>query len=736
MIHLGRMKQWMAGALAMTMIFSTGISAYAGTGADVSAAPIEENVTAENPYEFSVEASVEEHKVTLSWKAVEGIEYYRVFDKDGKELSEEKIVPATDLEGVLQEEALTFEIADVRCVETPYVYVVKGYQLEVTEEGAEPAEKVLYEAEASVKVGVELETPVLSSAKFTKENQVTVSWNAVNGASEYNVYRKVAGGEWTYLTTVKETSYIDGDVTLGDVYYTVQAAAECCEQTSAYDEAGMKAFYVKAAEITAVKSPDSGHVKVTWNKVEGAKGYRVQMRIGNGAWKDVTTTTKTSYVHSFSKSYWGKQIYFYVYAYCDEYTAPVSDRRSTVFSPEKAELVSAKAIDYNSVKLTWKKMPGVAGYKVYRKAAGSNTWKLLKTITGEDKTTYTSNSAVTGTTYSYTVKTYWKSGTKTRLGYYDKTGLEVKTTLEVPKLVSAKTTGTKIQVKWEPVPGATGYAIYRKAPEEKSWTRITRVSGNTTSSYKDDAPKANVKYNYRVKSYIKRDGKFTYSLSDGKGLDVVSKVGVQLYKVKDKKSALYGKTLKLHYDKNGKKIENIHSMVGKKSNYYIYVNKTKQYVTAYYKENGYYVPVRSMICSTGEVLSHTPNGTFKTKAKYRWKVLSGPSWGQYSTRIVGSILFHSIFYQAKNDPLVITRSAYNDLGTPASHGCVRLTCESAKWIYDNCKLGTTVYIYQKSGYEPFKKPTAYKLKKGHTWDPTDTKVNWRCKEQKCHDYAE
>ena len=66
-------------------------------------------------------------------------------------------------------------------------------------------------------------------------------------------------------------------------------------------------------------------------------------------------------------------------------------------------------------------------------------------------------------------------------------------------------------------------------------------------------------------------------------------------------------------------------------------------------------------------------------------------WGQYCTRIYGNFLFHSVYYMSRN-PGDLSVSAYNALGTTASHGCVRLTCGDAKWMYDNCPLGTTIKI--------------------------------------------
>ena len=153
-----------------------------------------------------------------------------------------------------------------------------------------------------------------------------------------------------------------------------------------------------------------------------------------------------------------------------------------------------------------------------------------------------------------------------------------------------------------------------------------------------------------------------------------------------------------------------------KSAYLIKVNKRCNTVTVYKKDRKgkYTKPVKAFVCSTG---SATPVGTFHTQAKYRWKILNHNVWGQYSTRITGSILFHSVWYYQK-DPSTLSITQYNRLGTTASAGCVRLTTEDAKWIYDNCGLGTTVQIYNSNNPGPLGKPSAMKISK-YSWDPTD-----------------
>lgn len=158
-----------------------------------------------------------------------------------------------------------------------------------------------------------------------------------------------------------------------------------------------------------------------------------------------------------------------------------------------------------------------------------------------------------------------------------------------------------------------------------------------------------------------------------------------------------------------------HSEAQAAGGYTLQINKGTNVVTVY---NSAGAAERAFVCSTGTA---TPLGTYNTKQKLRWHVLDGPSYGQYCTRITGSILFHSVWYYRNGDYASQSYREYNKLGTTASHGCVRLTVADAKWIYDNCPLGTTVnIIYGSSANDPLGKPAAIKVpntKEG--WDPTD-----------------
>ena len=170
--------------------------------------------------------------------------------------------------------------------------------------------------------------------------------------------------------------------------------------------------------------------------------------------------------------------------------------------------------------------------------------------------------------------------------------------------------------------------------------------------------------------------------------------------------------------------------------YMIMVNRAANCLTVYAKgeDDTFSVPYKAITVSCGKELGDTPLGTYQTIENYNWRKMNDASYAQYAYRIVGPILFHSVPYytQAKND---LEWEEFNKLGTAASLGCVRMTVADAKWLMDNCPIGTRVIIYDDAENPgPLGKPDTIKipadlatifniseeqaneLKK---WDPTD-----------------
>lgn len=100
--------------------------------------------------------------------------------------------------------------------------------------------------------------------------------------------------------------------------------------------------------------------------------------------------------------------------------------------------------------------------------------------------------------------------------------------------------------------------------------------------------------------------------------------------------------------------------------------------------------VEQFVCSTGAQGSETPTGTFTVKDRGRsFFSQSLNEGGYYWTQFEGDFLFHSVPFDKDRR---IEPEEEAKLGTPASHGCVRLAVPDAKWIYDNIPRGTRVTI--------------------------------------------
>ncbi len=155
--------------------------------------------------------------------------------------------------------------------------------------------------------------------------------------------------------------------------------------------------------------------------------------------------------------------------------------------------------------------------------------------------------------------------------------------------------------------------------------------------------------------------------------------------------------------------------------YFIEVDVANQ-VTKVFKrdDNGdFTVLYKAFICSTGTKGYPSDPGTWTlTGRRARWSHF--PKWGggtaQYWTKINDNIAFHSVMYR-NYDPDDLVESSYKNLGSRASHGCIRLTVPDAKWIYENCRSGVQVWIHDDGASDP---ELTYSLRPGSINPKTKT----------------
>lgn len=157
-----------------------------------------------------------------------------------------------------------------------------------------------------------------------------------------------------------------------------------------------------------------------------------------------------------------------------------------------------------------------------------------------------------------------------------------------------------------------------------------------------------------------------------------------------------------------------------KSKYYIVVYTGSQSAVVYGKDAAgiYSKQIVSFTVSTGKKSSPTKAGMYKIKAKYRWRLLVGPCYGQYCSSIGNNYLFHSAPYD-KQKADTLQNEEYDKLGSAASHGCIRMCVRDSKWIYDNCPIGTQVNVVTASGPAGAGVPKRQKGAEYSGWDPSD-----------------
>ena len=133
--------------------------------------------------------------------------------------------------------------------------------------------------------------------------------------------------------------------------------------------------------------------------------------------------------------------------------------------------------------------------------------------------------------------------------------------------------------------------------------------------------------------------------------------------------------------------------IAKRLTYRVEVSIDAQTVTVYQlNESDQYEQVQQFTCSTG-LGNSTPRGIFLDGyPANRWHYFKKfDCWAQYSFEIEGNILFHSVLYSDKDVDTLRKGSVYA-LGSPASHGCIRLSVKNAKWLFEHCKKGTLVIV--------------------------------------------
>ncbi len=339
---------------------------------------------------------------------------------------------------------------------------------------------------------ISLDTPELVSAQMTRKG-IYVKWNTVEDAEGYILYRKTEDTEWEEIADFKGSfkSFEDTTCDSGKTYsYTVKAYNGEIESSCDYD--GVTTMYLSIPKLKTASNATKG-IKITWEKVKGANSYIIGRKTSSSGWVKIAEVKDVnSYIDKSAKA--GTTYTYTVVSVCDDVKGFYDEDGITY--KRLSKVITESATNTSSgVKITWKPVSKCTGYRVYRKTE-NGSWKRLATVKGSTKSYYTDKTAKSGRKYIYKVVAY--SGSYT--SYYTEASRYY---IEVPELISAKSSKKGVTAKWEVVNGASGYYVYRKEGNG-SYKKLATVKGGTKYSYLDKSAKKGRTYTYKVKAYYSK----------------------------------------------------------------------------------------------------------------------------------------------------------------------------------------------------------------------------------------
>ena len=351
--------------------------------------------------------------------------------------------------------------------------------------------------------------PTVSSLTNTTGG-IKLSWKKVDGAYGYRIYQKTSNS-WKRIKDTTATSFTDSAVSANQTKtYTIRCIDKNGKTVSGFYSKGWSKKYTPAAPTISKLENTSSGIKLNWNKITGAYGYRLYYKPASGGWKRFKDTTATSFTDS---GVVPNKTETYTIRCLDKDGNTISGFNSNGWSIKYvpvAPTISKLENTSSGIKLNWNKIAGVYGYRVYQKT--STGWKRIKNTTA---TSYTDSAVSANQTKTYTIRCIDKNG-NTVSGFNSK-GWSKKYTAATPKITKLTNTSKGVSVTWNKIAGVYGYRLYRKY-DGGSWTK---VKDTTSTSFTDSGAKKGKKVTYTVRC-IDRKGK-TVSGFNSKGWSITRK---------------------------------------------------------------------------------------------------------------------------------------------------------------------------------------------------------------------
>ena len=212
----------------------------------------------------------------------------------------------------------------------------------------------------------------VSATRGTSCAEVTVTWSAASGATQYRIYRDIGTTmPTTPIDTVGASPYVDTTGAAGITFHYWVQSVNACNPTAPQGnpaggpDTGFRA--VALAAPTGVAASDGSfcqYVRVTWNQVNGASGYAVWR---NGAvlasnvlspYDDFTAAAGTSYNYAVAA--------LSAVSTCGSALSASNAGYRAAVPPPPTGVAAVSGPSCGTISVTWTPVAGATGYEVWR----------------------------------------------------------------------------------------------------------------------------------------------------------------------------------------------------------------------------------------------------------------------------------------------------------------------------------------------------------------------------------
>ena len=170
-----------------------------------------------------------------------------------------------------------------------------------------------------------------------------------------------------------------------------------------------------------VRSRTYNSIKLTWNRGKGVSGYTVyRYNRKTKRYSAIKNTTARTFTNKRLAT--GKKYIYKVRPYRTINGQKVYGNDSNKISAKtvlaKAKKVRAKRVGQQRIRVSWNRVKGADGYKVYRSTKKNKGFKAVKTVKRGKTVKYTTGKLKKGKRYYFKVRAYRKvSGKKVYSAY-------------------------------------------------------------------------------------------------------------------------------------------------------------------------------------------------------------------------------------------------------------------------------------------------------------------------------